>query len=96
MAIADKVATIHKIGDVLVEVFHYLALFLIGATVVWSAGRRLRWHDERRTRYFRKHFAVVYLSGIGRNDRNLFLNTSNASTVFDLYRDDCIITTPGN
>ena len=38
MSIADKVATIHKLGDVLVEVFHYLALFLIGATVVWSAG----------------------------------------------------------
>ena len=38
MSITDKVAAIHKIGDVLVEVFHYLALFVIGATVVWSAA----------------------------------------------------------
>ncbi|MEN8213406.1 MAG: phosphate-starvation-inducible PsiE family protein [Pseudomonadota bacterium] len=28
---------IQKIGDTMVEVFHYLALFVIGATVVWSA-----------------------------------------------------------
>lgn len=28
---------IQKIGNVLVDVFHYLALFIIGATVVWSA-----------------------------------------------------------
>ena len=26
-----------KIGNVLVDVFHFLALFVIGATVVWSA-----------------------------------------------------------
>ena len=31
---ADK---IQRIGNVLVDVFHYLALFVIGATVVWSA-----------------------------------------------------------
>ncbi|MEH6543468.1 MAG: phosphate-starvation-inducible PsiE family protein [Porticoccaceae bacterium] len=30
----DKVL---KFGSVLVDVFHYLALFVIGATVVWSA-----------------------------------------------------------
>ena len=29
--------TIQKIGNVLVDLFHYLALFIIGATVVWSA-----------------------------------------------------------
>jgi len=28
---------IQKTGNVLVDVFHYLALFIIGATVVWSA-----------------------------------------------------------
>jgi protein PsiE len=28
---------IQKFGNVLVDVFHYLALFIIGATVVWSA-----------------------------------------------------------
>ena len=27
---------IQKIGDVLVDSFHYLALFIIGATIVWS------------------------------------------------------------
>ncbi len=26
-----------KIGNILVDVFHFLALFVIGATVVWSA-----------------------------------------------------------
>ena len=31
----DKV---QRIGNVLVDVFHYLALFIIGATVVWSAA----------------------------------------------------------
>lgn len=30
-------AKIQKIGDVMVDAFHYLALFVIGATVVWSA-----------------------------------------------------------
>ncbi len=29
---------IQKVGNLLVDGFHYLALFLIGATVVWSAG----------------------------------------------------------
>jgi phosphate starvation-inducible membrane PsiE len=28
---------IQRIGDAMVDVFHYLALFVIGATVVWSA-----------------------------------------------------------
>ncbi|MCK5662983.1 MAG: phosphate-starvation-inducible PsiE family protein [Thiotrichaceae bacterium] len=32
---ADK---IQKIGNGLVDMFHYLALFVIGATVVWSAA----------------------------------------------------------
>lgn len=31
----DKV---QKFGNVLVDMFHFLALFIIGATVVWSAG----------------------------------------------------------
>lgn len=29
---------VQKIGNILVDVFHYLALFIIGATVVWSAA----------------------------------------------------------
>jgi len=33
----NKTISIHKIGDVLVDSFHYLALFGIGATIVWSA-----------------------------------------------------------
>jgi len=32
-----KTDRIQKIGSVLVDVFHYLALFVIGATIVWSA-----------------------------------------------------------
>ena len=32
---ADK---IQKLGNLAVDIFHYLALFLIGATVVWSAA----------------------------------------------------------
>jgi phosphate starvation-inducible membrane PsiE len=28
---------VQRIGNALVDVFHYLALFIIGATVVWSA-----------------------------------------------------------
>ncbi|TNG00589.1 MAG: phosphate starvation-inducible protein PhoH [Gammaproteobacteria bacterium] len=28
---------IQRIGNILVDIFHYLALFIIGATVVWSA-----------------------------------------------------------
>ena len=34
---ANKTLIIHKFGDALVDVFHYLALFGIGATIVWSA-----------------------------------------------------------
>ena len=33
----NKALQIHKIGDILVDGFHYLALFGIGATIVWSA-----------------------------------------------------------
>ena len=33
----NKTIQIHKIGDILVDSFHYLALFGIGATIVWSA-----------------------------------------------------------
>jgi phosphate starvation-inducible membrane PsiE len=33
----DRSDKIQKIGSILVDVFHYLALFVIGATVVWSA-----------------------------------------------------------
>lgn len=32
--ITDK---IQSIGDVMVDLFHYLALFIIGGTIVWSA-----------------------------------------------------------
>ena len=32
-----KIVNIQKIGNFLVDVFHYFALFVIGATVVWSA-----------------------------------------------------------
>lgn len=32
-----KTDRIQKIGSLLVDVFHYLALFVIGATIVWSA-----------------------------------------------------------
>jgi len=31
---------VKKFGDVLVDTFHYLALFVIGATIVWSAVQR--------------------------------------------------------
>jgi protein PsiE len=34
---SNKTLMIHKVGDALVDVFHYLALFGIGATIVWSA-----------------------------------------------------------
>lgn len=33
----DKFQTIERIGDILVDIFHYSALFGIGATIVWSA-----------------------------------------------------------
>jgi protein PsiE len=33
----NKVMTVQKFGDGLVDFFHYLALFGIGATIVWSA-----------------------------------------------------------
>lgn len=34
---SNKTLMIHKFGDTLVDIFHYLALFGIGATIVWSA-----------------------------------------------------------
>lgn len=33
----NKIHSIRKIGEILVDSFHYLALFGIGATIVWSA-----------------------------------------------------------
>ena len=33
----NKTVWIHKVGDLLVDSFHYLALFGIGTTIVWSA-----------------------------------------------------------
>lgn len=35
--IEEKTQVIKKIGDYLVDIFHYFALFSIGATIVWSA-----------------------------------------------------------
>jgi len=32
-----ETASIQRVGNVFVDVFHFLALFVIGATVVWSA-----------------------------------------------------------
>lgn len=34
----NKTLLIQKFGDDLVDIFHYLALFGIGATIVWSAA----------------------------------------------------------
>jgi hypothetical protein len=36
-AMPHKLAMIQKSGDMLVDIFHYLALFCIGSTIVWSA-----------------------------------------------------------
>jgi len=33
-----KTEKVQRIGNVLVDAFHYLALFIIGATIVWSAA----------------------------------------------------------
>lgn len=33
----DRMRVIQRVGDGLVDTFHYLALFGIGATIVWSA-----------------------------------------------------------
>ena len=32
-----KTETIQRVGDQMVDIFHYLALFVIGGTIVWSA-----------------------------------------------------------
>ena len=37
MLMKDKKQRIHDFGGLMVESFHYLALFGIGATIVWSA-----------------------------------------------------------
>lgn len=37
MSLIELKAKIQFFGDVMVELFHYLALFVIGATIVWSA-----------------------------------------------------------
>jgi len=37
MSMDDKILIIQKIGNGLVNLFHHLALFGIGATIVWSA-----------------------------------------------------------
>lgn len=34
---SPKTQKIQDIGDAMVDMFHYLALFIIGATIVWSA-----------------------------------------------------------
>lgn len=33
----NEMEKVQKIGNTLVDVFHFLALFIIGGTVVWSA-----------------------------------------------------------
>ncbi len=33
----ETTAKIQRMGDAMVDIFHYLALFVIGATIVWSA-----------------------------------------------------------
>lgn len=33
----EQMKKVQNMGDLLVEAFHYIALFIIGATIVWSA-----------------------------------------------------------
>jgi len=34
----DLLQNVQKLGNYLVNLFHYIALFIIGATIVWSAA----------------------------------------------------------
>jgi protein PsiE len=40
MSVKTKTELVTRIGNGMVEAFHYLALFVIGATIVWSAVYR--------------------------------------------------------
>ena len=37
LSMNDRIQVIQRAGDVMVDIFHYLALFCIGSTIVWSA-----------------------------------------------------------
>ena len=47
--------TADAVGEFLVDAFHYLALFAIGGTTVWSAGRFRRHGRARPPREPRRH-----------------------------------------
>jgi hypothetical protein len=63
--------TLDRLGDTLVSAFQVVALFVIGATIVWSAGSDYLENDYRRTRRTRRHPAPFHLSRAGNDRRHL-------------------------
>ena len=66
--------TVDAVGELLVDAFHYLALFAIGATTVWSAaaafiGMAAQGREPRR------HSPLVHLSRDRRDGRHYFKTT---------------------
>ena len=45
----EKIETLlDRLGNLAVESFHYIALFIIGCMVIWSAGQLVSWSYRNR------------------------------------------------
>lgn len=64
-----------SLGNLLVEAFHYLALFAIGATVFWRRARP-SWDGEQGACVDRRHPPAVHLPRVGRDGRYLLQDQS--------------------
>ena len=96
LSVRNKTVLIHKIGDILVDGFHYLALFVIGATIVWSAlhdyiGMMKSGHANLEEILL----LFIYLE-LGAMVGTYFKTRRLARTVFDLYRHHCAISPSGD
>ena len=67
----DLKGTADAVGTLLVDAFHLLALFLIGATTVWSAAAAFIWNGRPRSRKPGRHPPAIHLFGNRSNGRNL-------------------------
>jgi hypothetical protein len=80
--------TADAVGILLVDGFHYLALFAIGATTVWSAlAAFISMLGKGRAELSDILLLFIYLE-IG-NGRNLLQDDEASGSLPDVYRDDC-------
>ena len=95
-AVGDAATNAHRamkeladpVGTFMVDAFQLLALFVIGATTVWSAAAMFLDMAAARPRPDRGHPSPVHLSGNRRDGRHLLQDHAPSGSLSDLHCHD--------